>query len=209
MGHARELRHLGRLRAARRRGLAGRVRSSGHDTLVLHSHRPMHHPRPAARAPRVHHGPACGPHYRGEWIWATRVRSGPGAIRGSCIASGNTREVDLLVRSRRASSIPCRFGLLRTHQGKGPGITPAHGMRRAARTTESPSTEHRWSSEHRVVVGARLWERLENVPVFDDLAVLKPEKVGGHCAGVLGRGLDQPVDNDDVALADHTLDLDA
>ena len=44
--------------------------------------------------------------------------------------------------------------------------------------------------------------------MFDDLAVLKPEEVGGHCAGVLGRGLDQPVGNDDVAVADHTLDLD-
>jgi hypothetical protein len=82
-------------------------------------------------------------------------------------------------------------------------------MRRAARPTESPSTEHRWSSEHRVVVGARLRERLENVPVFDDFAVLKPEEVGGHCAWVLGRSLDQPVGNDDVAFADHTLDLDA
>jgi hypothetical protein len=48
-------------------------------------------------------------------------------------------------------------------------------------------------SEHRVVVSARLRERLENVPVFDDLAGLKPEEVGGHCAGVLGRGLDQAV----------------
>ena len=34
-----ELRHLGRLRAARRGGPAGRVRSIGHDTLVLHPHR--------------------------------------------------------------------------------------------------------------------------------------------------------------------------
>jgi hypothetical protein len=59
VGHARELRHLGRLRAARRRGPAGRVRSIGHDTLVLHSHRPIHHPRPAARAPG-HHGPIIG-----------------------------------------------------------------------------------------------------------------------------------------------------
>jgi hypothetical protein len=48
MGHARELRHLGRLHAARRRGRAGRVRSIGHDTLVLHSHRPIHDPRPGA-----------------------------------------------------------------------------------------------------------------------------------------------------------------
>jgi hypothetical protein len=46
-----ELRHLGRLRAARRRGPVGRVRSIGHDTLVLHSHRPIHHPGPAAQAP--------------------------------------------------------------------------------------------------------------------------------------------------------------
>jgi hypothetical protein len=51
MGHARELRHLGRLHAARRRWPAGRLRSIGHDTLVLHSHRPIHHPRPAAQAP--------------------------------------------------------------------------------------------------------------------------------------------------------------
>jgi hypothetical protein len=40
MGHPRKLRHLGR-----------RVRSIGHDTLLLHSQRPIHHPRPAARAP--------------------------------------------------------------------------------------------------------------------------------------------------------------
>ena len=38
VGHARQLRHLSRLRAARRRGPAGRVRSIGHNTLVLHSH---------------------------------------------------------------------------------------------------------------------------------------------------------------------------
>jgi hypothetical protein len=71
------------------------------------------------------------------------------------------------------------------------------------------STPLKFEEPHWVVVGARLRERLENVPVFEDLAVLKPEEVGGHCAGVLGRGLDQPVGNDDVALADHTLDLDA
>jgi hypothetical protein len=82
------------------------------------------------------------------------------------------------------------------------------GMRRAARPTRG-GTRACWLSEHRVVVGASLRERLENVPVFDDLAVLKPEEVGGHCAWVLGRGLDQPVCNDDVSLADHTLDLDA
>ena len=79
----------------------------------------------------------------------------------------------------------------------------------AAPRRRNLSTEHHWSSEHRVVVGARLRERLKNVPVLDDLAVLKPEEVGGDCAGVLGRGLDQPVGDDDVALGDHTLDFDA
>jgi hypothetical protein len=46
--------------------------------------------------------PACDPHDR-EWTWAAESEAARGAISGSCPALGNTREVDLLVRSRQAS----------------------------------------------------------------------------------------------------------
>src|SRR3954470_8348364 len=108
-------------------------------------------------------------------------------------------------------SVSWQFRLSRT--GNCPAAVPradGHPDATPGRAARPRRAKHgaSWSSEHRVVVGARLRERLENVPVFDDLAVLKPEEVGGHRAGVLGRGLDQAVGNDDVALADHMLDLD-
>ena len=64
-------------------------------------------------------------------------------------------------------------------------------------------------SEHGVIVSAGLRERLHDVPVLDDLALLKPEEVGDNRAGILGGGFDQPVGDHDVALPHHPLDLDA
>src|SRR3954453_12233943 len=108
--------------------------------------------------------------------------------------------------------VSCQFRLSRTRNCPAavPRADRLSATMMAGRAARPRRAKHgaSWSSEHRVVIGARLRERLENVPVFDDLAVLKPEEVGGHRAGILGRGLDQAVGNDDVALADHTLDLD-
>jgi hypothetical protein len=69
MGHARQLRHLGRLRAARRCWPAGARQEyrSRHPCTTFA--RPIHHPRPAARGPLVHHGPPCG-----HWSTAGEAR---------------------------------------------------------------------------------------------------------------------------------------
>src|SRR6266540_2905786 len=47
------------------------------------------------------------------------------------------------------------------------------------------------------------------VPLLDDLAVLQPEDVRRSGAAVAGRGLQQAVRHDEVALGDRALDLDA
>jgi hypothetical protein len=64
-------------------------------------------------------------------------------------------------------------------------------------------------SDHGVVVGGPLWERLLDTPVFDNLAVVEPEDIHRRHAAVLGCPVDQAVGHDQIALSYDTFDRNA
>ena len=71
------------------------------------------------------------------------------------------------------------------------------------------STGTRPGLEHRVLVRTVLGERLQHVPVLDDLTVLETEEVCGDGATVVGHELQQAVRNHDVAVSEDAADVDA
>jgi hypothetical protein len=64
-------------------------------------------------------------------------------------------------------------------------------------------------SEHGVIVRRGLRYGLQDVPVLDNLAVLQAEEVRRRGAAVFGRGLQQAVRHNHVALGDSALDVEA
>src|SRR5215218_4727139 len=85
---------------------------------------------------------------------------------------------------------------------------PAIATSKLSGTSPSRITSYQ-GSEHRVVVRRRLGDGLDHVPVLDDLApAVQAEDVGHRRAAVLRRGRDVAVGDDEVALADHALDVD-
>src|SRR3984893_2824563 len=64
------------------------------------------------------------------------------------------------------------------------------------------------SLEHRVGVGRRLRDRLDHVPVLEDLAAFQAEDVHHRlAAGIIGQAVPMTVKDDVVAVSKDTLDL--
>src|SRR5271169_6369304 len=64
------------------------------------------------------------------------------------------------------------------------------------------------SLEHRVGVGRRLWDRLDHVPVLEDLAAFQAEDVHHRLsAGIIGQAVPVTVKDNVVAVGKDTLDL--
>jgi len=64
------------------------------------------------------------------------------------------------------------------------------------------------SLEHRVRVGRRLRDRLDDVPVLEDLAAFQAEDVHHRLsAGIIGQAVPMTVKDNVVAVGKDTLDL--
>src|ERR1700736_2006890 len=79
---------------------------------------------------------------------------------------------------------------------------------RATLASTCPFTEALRSLEHRVSVGRRLRDRLDHVPVLEDLAAFQAEDVHHRLsAGVIGQAVPMTVQDNVVAVSKDTLDV--